>query len=114
MLIRRSGLATAALASVAIAACGSSVEQPALAEATPAQSCEGFALSLSDRGGQPTPLAAAQRFVAEGGVDVRLPRSGWRIQDREAAGATVTSGDWSLHVLQGPDSTWQVDSGRRC
>src|SRR5690349_7087846 len=73
-----------------------------------------FALSLvSDRGGQPTPVAAAAWFARHGGV-AGVPDRGWREAGRHGRGATVRSGPVTLHVVQGPDRTWQVDSGSWC
>ena len=105
-------------------ACGSAgprdAESPVTATASsmPAPShCapgSGFALSLvSNRHGQRTPLAAAIWFSAHGGVPA-IPHSGWRVTSRSGAGATVESGSVTVHVIQGPDKTWQVDSGERC
>jgi hypothetical protein len=104
---------------LAITACGSNA-----APATPVpvvhaagSSCangSGFALSLvSDRGGQPTPAAAAAWFARHGGL-TGIPAQGWRQVSRNSSGATVKSGAVTLHVIQGPDRTWQVDSGNRC
>ena len=74
----------------------------------------GFALSLvSDLGGQPTPVRAAQWFARRGGV-AGIPLAGWREIRREGGSALVVSGPVTLHVVQGPDLTWQVDSGERC
>jgi hypothetical protein len=86
-----------------------------VAAATPAcTSGSAFALSLvSDRGGQPTPIAAAAWFARHGGM-TGIPARGWRRASRNGDGAAVRSGPVTLHVVQGPDRTWQVDSGRRC
>jgi len=74
----------------------------------------GFALSLvSDRGGQPTPVLAAQWLALHGGVP-GIPHTGWREISRHDGGALVASGPVTLHAIQGPDRTWQVDSGERC
>jgi hypothetical protein len=75
---------------LAVSACGSSSAQPAAAPAgsavpvtaaTARPACangSAFALSLvSDRGGQPTPVAAAAWFARHGGV-VGVPARGWR------------------------------------
>jgi hypothetical protein len=107
-------------------ACGSSSAQPAVAPRGPAvpvtaatarPACangSAFVLSLvSDRGGQPTPVAAAARFARRGGV-AGVPARGWREVGRHGRGATVQSGPVVLHVVQGPDRTWQVDSGNWC
>ena len=68
---------------------------------------------VSDRGGQPTPAAAAAWFARHGGL-TGIPAQGWRQLSRSGSGATVESGAVTLHVIQGPDRTWQVDSGNRC
>ena len=74
----------------------------------------GFALSLvSDRGGQPTPNSAATWFARHGGL-TGIPGKGWRQVSRSGSSVTVESGAVTLHVIQGPDRTWQVDSGNRC
>jgi hypothetical protein len=74
----------------------------------------GFAMSLApDRHGQRTPVAAAVWFAGHGGV-AGIPHSGWRVTSQNGAAATVESGSVTLHVVQGPDKTWQVDSGQRC
>lgn len=74
----------------------------------------GFALSLvSDTGGAASPVEAARDFVLGGSV-WSSPTTGWTATDRGEDGATVSSGDSYLHVFQGPDMTWQVDSGYRC
>jgi hypothetical protein len=104
---------------LAIAACGSDAAPVARAPLVHAvgSSCvngSGFALSLaSDRGGQPTPAAAAAWFARHGGL-TGIPAQGWRQVSRSGSGATVESGAVTLHVIQGPDRTWQVDSGNRC
>jgi len=86
---------------------------PAAAIAT-CGSGSGFALSLvSDRGGQPTPVRAAQWFAHHGGVP-GIPDQGWREISHDDASALLASGSVRVHVIQGPDRTWQVDSGERC
>jgi len=104
---------------LAVAACGSGAAPAAPAPVVDAagSSCangSGFALSLaSDRGGQPTPAAAAAWFARHGGL-TGIPAEGWRQVSRSDSGATVESGAVTLHVSQGSDRTWQVDSGYRC
>jgi hypothetical protein len=105
---------------LAASACGSGSAQSAAVRVTaaPASSAcpsgSAFALSLvSDRGGQPAPVAAAAWFARHGGV-AGVPARGWREASRHGRGATVRSGPVTLHVVQGPDRTWQVDSGSRC
>jgi hypothetical protein len=79
-----------------------------------ARTCSGFALSLAfDHGGQPSPLAAAEEFAAHGGVG-DVPSSGWHEDGSDDEGVVVRSGTATLHVIQGSDGTWQVDSGRSC
>ena len=74
--------------------------------------CSGFALSLvSDRGGQSSPINAALWFAQHGSVP-GIPNAGWKEVSTGKAGATVQSGGVHLHVVQGPDQTWQVDSGQ--
>jgi len=100
-----------------MAACGGGSDQLAAPGTAPASTstCKGFALSLaSDRGGQPTPVAAAPWFLVHGGVNVHLPPSGWRDDGRDAGGVTLRSGASTLHVTQGADQTWQVDAGTAC
>jgi hypothetical protein len=109
---------------VATGACGSlsasTPDKPAAAStpaATNTPGCvrgSGFALSLvSDRGGQPTPVRAAKWFARHGGVS-GIPVAGWREVGREGSSARVASGPVTVHVVQGTDRTWQVDSGQRC
>ena len=91
---------------------------PALAAVPAARSScatgSAFQLSLaSGRGGQPTPAAAAAWFARHGGVP-GIPDAGWRVVSRAARDATLSSGPVTLHATQGPDRTWQVDSGQRC
>jgi hypothetical protein len=87
---------------------------PASAATQACGSGSGFALSLvSDRGGQPTPVRAAQ-WLAQHGAVPGIPHAGWREISRHDGNALVASGPVTLHVIQGPDRTWQVDSGERC
>jgi hypothetical protein len=83
---------------LAVSACGSSSAQSAatpVTAATARSACasgSAFALSLvSDRGGQPTPVAAAAWFARHGGV-AGVPDRGWREAGRHGRGATVRSG----------------------
>jgi hypothetical protein len=104
---------------LAAAACGSDAGPAAPAPVVhgAGSSCahgSGFALSLtSDRGGRPTPAAAAAWFARHGGL-TGIPAQGWRQVSRSGSGATFKSGAVTLHVIQGSDRTWQVDSGTRC
>jgi len=71
-------------------------------------------LSLySDRGGQSSPLAAAEWFPDHGGIE-GVPQSGWHEEARTETGVSVRSGESTLHVIQGSDGTWQVDGGSSC
>ncbi len=75
--------------------------------------CHGFAASLaSDRGGQATPVAAAEWAGAHG--DYGIPRSGWHQDGKDDGGVILRSGNWTVHAGQGPDGTWQVASGTTC
>jgi len=108
---------------LAASACGSSSAQSAAARMAPVTavtarsacaSGSAFALSLvSNRGGQPTPVAAAAWFARHTSV-AGVPDRGWREASHHSRGATVRSGPVTLHVVQGPDRTWQVDSGSWC
>jgi hypothetical protein len=74
----------------------------------------GFALSLvSNTGGQPTPVSAAYWFARHGGVP-GIPKTGWRQASHAGKTAEVESGHVTLHVIEGPDDRWQVDSGETC
>jgi hypothetical protein len=76
--------------------------------------CSAFALTLaSDRGGQPTPTAAAQ-WLARHGAIAGIPLDGWQPVSQGDAEASVRSGAVVLHVIEGPDQTWQVDGGQHC
>ena len=110
---------------IAVSACGggSRIGPDPLPAATKSQAgasspaCatgSGFALSLvSDVGGQATPVRAAQWFARHGGVP-GIPFAGWRQIRNQGGSAVVVSGPVTLHVVEGPDLTWQVDSGERC
>lgn len=126
MKARLGGTAAVIAGLLATASCGTATDAslsalrlegsatPAVASPASATTCSGFALSLvSDRGGQPTPVAAAEWFTGHGGV-AGLPQSGWREDGQDETGATVRSGAVTLHVVRGPDQTWQVDSGSQC
>jgi hypothetical protein len=82
------------------------------AASSPSPASSAFALSLaSDRGGQSSPVNAALWFAEHGSVQ-RIPKTGWKEISTGNAEATVQSGGVQLHVLEGPDQTWQVDSGQ--
>lgn len=87
---------------------------PASATTSACPSGSGFALSLAPgTGGQPTPVRAAEWFAHHGGVQ-GIPDAGWHEVSRGNGGAVVASGAVRLHVIQGADREWQVDSGERC
>jgi hypothetical protein len=108
---------------LAVAGCGSRAAPAPPAAPAPAavpaarSSCatgSAFQLSLaSSRGGRPTPAAAAAWFARHGGVP-GIPDAGWQEVSRATRSATLRSGPVTLHTTQGPDRTWQVDSGQRC
>lgn len=68
---------------------------------------------MSDRGGRPSPVQASEWFARHGGV-ADVPRSGWHVDGSDEIGVFTRSGSARLHVVQGPDKTWQVDSGTHC
>jgi hypothetical protein len=111
---------TAVAATLALAGCGSSLTTGSARKSARAPSptlCakrSGFALSLvTDRGGQANPVAAATRLAKHGHI-AGIPRSGWRLTEKNQDGATVASVQTVLHIIQGSDGTWQVDSGYSC
>ncbi|PPK90880.1 hypothetical protein CLV92_12110 [Kineococcus xinjiangensis] len=74
-------------------------------------SCSDFAVSLvSDRGGKPSPVEAAEHLVRHRSVVSGLTGA-WEEIERSDAAASVRQGRTVLHVVQGPEGTWQVDSG---
>lgn len=118
--IRPTGSSSAAAGSVAVgvgvtsmpvtAASGTRVKSSA--SSAPSPTCSGFALSLvSDRGGQSSPINAAVWFAQHGSVQ-GIPEIGWQEVRTGNAEATVQSEGVQLHVIEGPDQTWQVDSGQ--
>ena len=77
---------------------------------SPFPTCSAVALSLvADQGGQSSPIEAAVWFAQHGAVP-GVPKSGWKEVSAANAEATVLSGGVHLHVIQGSDQTWQVDS----
>ena len=124
--VRSAALVVVGAALPVIAACGTATHaRPAAqtlapaatsgaATPAPAPACGGFSLSLvSDRGGQSSPVAAAEWF-SQHGVVPGVPQSGWQEEGEDESGVSVGSGDVTVHVVQGPDQTWQVDSGSTC
>lgn len=77
-----------------------------------------FELSaVSSTRGSASPIAAAvaasQKEVA-GNPNWHVPSSGWVVVQRGSGTASVRSGLVQLHVVQGADESWRVDSGYRC
>ena len=71
-----------------------------------------FALSLAkDSGGETSPITAAEWFAVHGGVWSDVPTTGWHLVGSPGPTTDVRSGSMTLQVLQGPDGTWQVESG---
>ena len=126
-MTRTTAVATVLMFAAAVTGCGHSTQtlssgSPAHAASptpkpTPATACathSGFELSLvSDRGGQRTPIRASAWFARHGRV-AEIPVSGWHLEGKDAMGVFTRSGRVRLHVVQGQDKTWQVDSGENC
>jgi hypothetical protein len=73
---------------------------------------QGFALSLANgRGGETSPITAAEWFAVHGGVWSDVPTTGWHVVGSPGLTTDVESGSVTLQVLQGSDCTWQVVSG---
>ena len=73
---------------------------------------QAFALSLAkDSGGETSPITAAEWFAVHGGVWSDVPTTGWHVVGSPGPTTDVRSGSITLQVLQGPDGTWQVESG---
>jgi hypothetical protein len=99
---------------VGISACGAQVgiKTDPSGSSPPCSQYRAFSLSLvKDTGGKTSPIAAVQWFVAHEGVWSDIPVTGWTVTGTSESSASVQSGLFTLDVLQGPDSTWQVDSG---
>jgi len=100
-----------------LAAEGSSQQANATRAARARGACPrrtGFELSLvRDRGGRPTPVAAARWFATHGGIR-GIPQSGWRLKNENRGGATLASHRSVLYAVRGGDGTWQVDGGYTC
>lgn len=75
-----------------------------------------FSLSLvTDRGGAGTATEAAKLFIKRNSVPgFGGPPGAWAVTGRDRTGVTLRSGPVQLHAVQGPDRTWQIDSGQRC
>ena len=102
------------LGALLLAGCSPVVTQPrALAKCARTNN---FALSLaSSYGGQPTPKAAAEWDASHHAIPgFALPLSGWQVVSRKIRSASVRSGEFQVHAVEGPDGTWQVDEGYRC
>src|ERR1700732_3416027 len=103
------GAGAGVLAVMALGGCSGAGSGPAIGVCPQGRS---FALSLvSDKGGQATPEDAASRARVPG---FALPRSGWQIVSTNRASVSLRSDGYQVHAVQGPDKTWQVDSGGRC
>jgi hypothetical protein len=103
----------ALLASVGLGAC-STTASPTPTRPPICSTYSAFELSLvSDHGGQPSPVKAAEWFARHGGVP-NIPTGEWSEANSNGQGATVYSGKTLLHVVRGSDGTWLVDSGKRC
>jgi hypothetical protein len=75
---------------------------------------DGFAASLAvSRGGQTSPIEAAQSFGLPMGWAVSVSKDGWRLLDSVSGEARLQSGDVVLHAIQVDDGTWFIDSGKR-
>lgn len=120
---RRTRLISEQIASVAlaltVAACGSVASASRRDQRHPLHSgvrsaCSNFELSLTtDRGGEPTAVAAARWFAVHGGIG-EIPKHGWKIVASNARTASLRSGTAKLHAIRGVDGTWQVDAGSLC
>lgn len=79
--------------------------------------CHVFDVELrSARGGQPSPGAAAA-WYAENTRSEHLPSTGWHAYSDEAGRGSSqvwVSGQDVVRVVEGPDNTWQVESGASC
>ena len=101
------------LASLGLGAC-SAAAAPAPHRPPTCSKFSGFELSLvSNQGGQPSPVKAAEWFAAHGGED-NIPSREWSKVSQDNQGVTVYSGKTVLHILRGADGTWLVDSGKQC
>jgi hypothetical protein len=97
------------LASTILVGCSTAGPRHALG---PCRQGRSFELDLrSGTGGQPTPEDAAAHARVPG---FALPKSGWQVVSREGGEASLRSDGYQVHVVEGPDKTWQVDSGGRC
>ena len=117
----------AALVLTAVTACGNGTTASVTADrttepsstststSTPTPTCSsrsGFELSLvSDRGGQRSPVLASEWFATHDQTVATVPRIGWHEDGTDTTGTFTRSGQVRLHVIEGPDKTWQVDSG---
>ena len=97
------------LASTILAGCSTSGPMHALG---PCRQGRSFELDLrSGTGGQATPDAAAAHARVPG---FALPKGGWQVVSTKGAEASLRSDGYQVHAVEGPDKTWQVDSGGRC
>jgi hypothetical protein len=99
----------------------SSAPKSSLAAVTPPRCPNylGFGVSVATKDGtsgvigQSSPVAAA-KFLADDGLQPRIPRSGWHATGKGISGATVVSGNTILHAVRVSDGSWIVDSGKTC
>jgi len=102
------------LASLGLGAC-SAAAAPAPHRPPTCSTFSGFESSLvSNQGGQPSPVRAAEWFAVHGGVANIPPSKKWSKLSQDNQGVTVYSGKTVLHILRGTDGTWLVDSGKQC
>ena len=105
--------AAVAVAAISLGACTTTSGSPPIGPPV-CTNYSAFALSLvANPTGSTTPVAAAESFAVNPGMP-NIPRSGWHEASRDSQGATVYSGKTILHVVQGSDHKWLVDSGKRC
>ena len=84
-----------AVALLVLPSCGGGSGEPMTSPSPePGSTCHAFALSLaSDRGGQKTPVAAAEWFLGHGGLDAPLPDAGWHEDKHDSTGVLLRSGN---------------------
>jgi len=100
----------ALLLSPILAGCGGPLEEALPGKCVLATS---FQLSLaSTTGGQLNPVAAAANTRVPG---FSIPSTGWHAAVAPSDHIQVLrSGDIQVQVVEGPDGTWQVESGGVC
>lgn len=75
-----------------------------------------YSASMSlEGGGQPTAIAAAEKFSETGAASFPVPSSGWvTVGPTTGSSVTVRSGDVQLSTIQAKDGTWLVESAKAC